>query len=552
MMKMKKRKIAPLCMGFLLFAAGSLFASPFSMISAGDPVLEDIRFLVRESGGVFRSFTPPLSPDEVWQILDSIDASALSAAGSEAYGRIIQRLKPSVLITNGYFSFDAHVTAAVEGGIRSNGDIPWQVRDAERPPMLALPLNFFFADALQLAFEPILASDPWFYESASHWRTNIPYEAKRFDLNFPLRAFVAGGGSWWNFQLGRDRLSFGAAHTGNFAVSDSPDFYEFFRASFFSPAFKYSILVSQMPLSVSGLLSDTAKAALTGDELTNTTDRYLYLHRLDVRLFNKVSVGLTEGAIVGNSLELRYLNPFAIFHSFFAWHDYDDWGAGGGDMEGSIFSLDLEWAIIPSLTLYGQFVLTEFSTPYELKRWPDTQPPQGLGYLAGIEYARDVKGWGMSLYGEFVYTDPFLYMHSSPFASFIWMRHLSETTSKPRRYAWIGHPDGRDMMLFAVGSSIFKGDLGFSFELSGKFSGEHSLSWDWGSGPGYNDQKSPSGVAENTFSAVLGAKWKLWSRHQATITLAGHLAGVMVFNAAHIQDERKMGAETMLSLIFSY
>ncbi|MDR1072851.1 MAG: capsule assembly Wzi family protein [Treponema sp.] len=66
----------------------------------------------------------------------------------------------------------------------------------------------------------------------------------------PLRAFVAAGGAWWNFELGRDRLSYGLGRSGNMAVSDTPDYYDMARLSFFSPVFKYSLLVSQMPFTI--------------------------------------------------------------------------------------------------------------------------------------------------------------------------------------------------------------------------------------------------------------------------------------------------------------
>jgi hypothetical protein len=236
-----------------------------------------------------------------------------------------------------------------------------------------------------------------------------------------------------------------------------------------------------------------------------------------------------------------------LFHSFFSWKDYDTWGTNG-DLNGSLFSLDVEWAIMPSLALYGQLVMNEFSTPYELERWPESQAPNGLGYLAGLEYTHTFDHWGTLFYGEFVYTDPYLYVLSSPFGSFYWMRRLSDLTSKARRYTWIGHPEGRDSLLFSLGASANKENISLSSELSFIRKGEHTLVWDWSKGAGFNDQSTPSGTAENKFIATVGAGWK----PLPVLSLSAQVSGIFVFNADHIEGQQKIGMETILSAVFTY
>jgi hypothetical protein len=531
----------------LLIFAERLAALPFSVISAGDPVLEDILYVVRESGISFRSFTPPFSRDEILQMLDELDPSMLSLPARDAYARIQDKINPAFRLSDGLFSLNAHVIASAGGRVRTNPGIPWTQYFKENPVFFSLPANVFFADRFQLTFEPMLASDPSFYESAGFFWNNIPYAAKRFDMNMPLRAFGAAGGEWWNFQLGRDRVSFGTAFTGNLALSDTPDYYDFARLSVFSPNFKYSIFISQLPLSLSASLVDPG--AYGADDITSTAGRYLYLHRLDFRLFKKLSIGITEALLAGNSpLELRYLNPITIFHSFFSWQDYSKWGSRDGDLTGSLFSLDIDWAILPSLAWYGQIVMNEFSTPYEKKRWPDTQPPSGLGYLCGIEYTRSFHSWGASFYGEVVYTDPFVYLLSSPFASFVWMRRLSDIGSKDLRYQWIGHPKGRDTLLFALGSSFFKQNISYAADLSFLRKGEHTLYWDWGAGPDFSGQHTPTGIPENTLTAAFKVNWK----PLPCLTLGAYLAGALIFDAEHIRGSRKYGAETAFSVVFTY
>jgi hypothetical protein len=537
----------------VLFSPKGLFAIPFSMISADDPLLDDIRLLVRESGSSFRSFTPPLSRDEILQILEEIDPEPLDPPLRELYDRAYGALNPPLLYAKGLFGLEAHVMLRPEIHLRTNTNIPFSKPDTESPLALALPLTMYFADTAELTITPSISSDPLYYgEQGSFWGANIPYEARRFDLNMPLRAFVAAGGGWWNFQLGRDKVSYGLGHTGNLALSATPDYYDFARLSLFSHNFKYSAFVSQMPLNLGDpqILSEARKKAAGKGALLNTTQRYLYHHRIDARFFRKLSLGISEALMAGNSPpELRYLSPLIILHNAWPWRDYDEWGTGEkGYMTGSLFSFDLDWAIIPSLALYGQFVLNEFSTSYEMENHADDQPPNGLGYLAGIEYTHVFNAWKALFYGEAVYTDPYLYTLSSPFGSYIWMRRLSELGAKPLRYKWIGHGEGRDMLLFALGASVSKTDLLLSADIAFINRGEHTIAWDWEQSDEALNERAPTGIVERRLSAGLGAVWSPLAR----LSLSGYAAGVLLLNAGHSAGVNEAGLELYLSATLSY
>jgi hypothetical protein len=551
--KMIRRSILVLLF-FFFFPPAGLFAIPFSMISPGDPILDDVRFLVRESGASFRSFTPPLSRDEILQTLDEIDPETLSPPLRDLYDGVYAALNPPLLYAEGLFGLAAHVNVTPQIHVRTNTEIPFGKPDTENPLVLALPLTVYFADTVELTITPSISTDPLSYgEQGSHWGVNIPYEADRFDMNMPLRAFVAAGGPWWNFQLGREKVSYGLGHTGNLALSATPDYYDFARVSLFSRSFKYSAFVSQIPLNLGDpqILSDERRDAAAAMEAPlNTTQRYLYHHRIDARFFRKVSLGASEALIAGNSPpELRYLSPLIVLHNAWPWRDYDEWGKGEkGYMTGSLFSLDLDWAIIPSLALYGQFVLNEFSTPYEVANYPEDQPPNGLGYLAGIEYTHVLSAWKALVYGEFVYTDPYLYTLSSPFASYIWMRRLSEVGAKPLRYRWIGHGEGRDMALFALGASFSKPDLRLSADVSFINRGEHGIAWDWAQDEKALAERAPTGTVERRLSVGAGATWRPLSR----LSLSGYAAWALLLNAGHQADVTETGLELYLSAALSY
>ena len=533
-----------------LLLSCSLYSIPFDMILTGDPVLEDLRFLSIESGNSLLSFSPPLAPAEIGTFLDSLDISLLSVPALEAYSRIKSRIAPAAQLSfsSENFSVFFNINSTIEARVRFNPEISWYPEYKKIPSMLSVPIRFFFGGSAELYFEPALVIDPEYYGNADYFGLNIPGEFRQIDMTIPLRAFAAAGGSWWNFQLGRDRLSFGTGISGNLAVSDNPAYYEFARFSFFSEYFKYSVLVNQMPLTITADIYGKPLDNLVPDR---TVHRYLYLHRLDLNLFKKITLSLTEGVMAGNSpLEIRYLNPFMVFHSMFSFWEYPQWddqgaSAGSGDMNGSLFAAELNWNIMKSLTVYGQFVMNQFATPYKLEQWPN-QPPNGLGYLAGINYSHSFSGWGSVFYLEFIYTDPYLYMNPSPFASLIHMRNLGYSPDR-HQYSYIGFP--RDAIVCTLGARFFDRDyLILTGEFSWQSRGEHTIVWDWEKTREAWNENTPSGTAQNLFIAGLGAEWKILPY----LVLKGSLSAAFAFNNNHVSGSHAAGGQVAFSAGFRY
>ena len=533
-------------MALLIKLVFSLSASPYDMIPVGDPVLEDLRFIVLDSRKPFLSFTPPLAPHEVEQYLDSLDVSLLSSPAREAYYRLRNRLSPEApltLFTSDNFSMTFNIDSTLEARARSNENISWRPQNPRVSPFFAVPIRFYFANSLQLYMEPSLTmkTDP--YINVNSFGINTSADYHKYDFFMPFRAYMAVGGSWWNFQLGRDRLSYGTGHMGNLAVSDNPDFYEYMRLSLFSRYFKYSSLVSQMPLEIVDKLLPSNEF----NGIRRTTNRYFYLHRIDVNFFHRFSFAAMEGIMVGNSpLEIRYLNPLMIFHSFFAWNDYDPWdltdGSDRGSFIGSLFSLEVNWNIINSLAVYGQFVMNEFATRDELADTSTLEPPNGLGYMAGIRYSHSFNSWASLLFLEFTSTDPFLYLNPSPFASFIHMRKTPDT-----HYTFIGYP--RDLIIFSLGGRFFKNDiLSFSGVFSLLFNGERDIYYDWEITQDARNQRNPSGIVEESFIASFTSRWKI----NPFLALNGSLTGIFSRNNRHISGSNEAGIQAAVSLSFWY
>jgi len=524
----------------------------FDMIPAGDPVLEDIRFISMETGKAFLSFTPPLAPAEVKIFLDSIDESELSQNAADAYFRILNRLSinaPPLSYSIGLFSVFVNANAALEGKVKFNSDISWYPLYSEVPAFISVPINIYFSDIIQLYVEPSYTIRNTAYNSGSAG-VNIPTKYDSYNDDMPLRAYIALGGSFWNFQLGRDRLYWGTAHSGSLSFSGNSEFFDFARFSLFSSIFKYSFIINQMPLFLEKeLFTEEFIDWNAPDNLMRTTERYFYLHRIDIKLFNILSIGIMEGVLAGNSsLEIRYLNPLVIFHGFFSWGDYDNWYKGDDPapddedyMNGSFLAVEINLNIIKNLSIYAQFIMNDLTSWDEQKMASDRIRPNGLGFLAGVQYSHSINSWGALYYIEFIHTDPYLYMLSSPYASFIQM-------NTNRNYYYLGYP--RDTIALILGAVFFDRDiLNFSGNFSWIASGSHSrLVWDWKRGADAYNEKTPTGTVEHKFILSLAAQWKFLS----FLVFKAELTGVFSHNNNNKKDNNQFGGQTKLSVNFQY
>ncbi|MDR2542604.1 MAG: capsule assembly Wzi family protein [Treponema sp.] len=541
-----------------LLTTSIIFAQPLDMIPAGDPILEDIRYLSLVSGKPFLSFSPPLAPGEIKDFLEAIDENELNAFERETYNRVLRRLSPSVnRASNGYFTSSFDIYSTVEVRANFNSDVSGFPQNPNIVPFFAFPVNLFFAETFQLFIEPSITMRPTLYGSGA-FGTNIPVGGyPDYDESNPLRAFAAVGGNWWSFQIGRDRLFWGTGHTGSLTFNDNSQYFDFARFSVFSPKFKYSFIVNQLPLKLTRNLFDERTfnnspwddPAFWDDppsDLTLSNHRYFYLHRFDFILFNRLSIGIMEGLMAGNSpLELRYLNPFIVFHSFFSWDYYDQWNSpydgkewSLGHVNGSFLSLEVNWNIFKKSTVYGQMTMNTFALP-----WYDNPQPNSIGYMSGFQYTHSFNGWASISFIEFFYTSPYFNILSSPHASFIQQNRYDQ-------YYFLGY--SRDTISLTLGTRFFNNDtLSFSTDFSWITSGEYNkngLVWNYKRSTEAFKENTPTGIAENKFILSLGAGWKLytWLGFKTNIT------GIYSINNNHQKGDTAIGGQASFSVSLRY
>lgn len=268
--------------------------------------------------------------------------------------------------------------------------------------------------------------------------TNFITKSRDFDFQWPKRAIISVGGERWNLTVGRDRLSWGNSHIGNFIYDDHVDFQEFARFSVFSEYFKYEAV---------NLFLDTSYSS-------GNFFRMLMSHRLEFRPFHAFTLAISENVMYQDDvLDLRFLNPAFIYHNL---NEREKFNA--------IAHLEASYTMLPGLNLYGQFSLDQAIAPNE-----DDAESTAWGVLFGIEYATILKEGMYSAALEGAMTLPCLYRRDG--IDFLMGRRYAGLNADgnshwyTQKFDYIGFPYGGDALVFKWDNSYripSCGAIGFS------------------------------------------------------------------------------------------
>ncbi len=467
-----------------------------------DPVYELIEALSLEAGHPLLSQTPPLTDARLRSILDEIDPDTLSAPGKEAWSIVSSELGEQPMLRAPFFGFSTGVRATPQVAWRSDTDIPWVNRYAVRPPALTVPVEIWFGPAVYGYSELDLAHDPNAVAAAPEGGiglnlVDIAARPRGIDVTFPFRAFLSAGGEWWNLSVGRDRITLGSAGERNLTISSSPEFYDFGRLNFFTRDVAFTLLMIQLE-----------------------PQRNLYLHRIDFRIGGWISIGVTGAILVGDAPpELRYFNPFMIYHGYIAW---DDYAAGHDNGVGSESGIELNISPAKGLDLYGQFELNAMSDPVKRLFWPSqvSKIPNSFGALAGFKLRLPFRGDWLLARGTVGYTTPFNYILTTPRISYVFMRP-SHSNYEGGSYSssWIGMIDGPDTILATISAGYerpgrFSAGLDATWRAQGENADTSIFDWtststinNWnasGATPGLSEEKTPTGTPQ--YSLTIGAR----------------------------------------------
>ncbi|QTQ11693.1 hypothetical protein HRI96_05450 [Treponema parvum] len=396
------------------------------LVAPNSWVYDALTAVALESGIVQFTDNTPLTIAEIKSYLHEIDPDSLSPSGRNQYAMIREYFSKK------YLSFDSDVLSlGIDPSInpqsyyKSNDDIDWVYDRYKRKPFIDVPVILSVSDYATMFMDLYLGQNQCAMEHPDNY-FNAPLSADYFDINFPHTAYGSTGFkftdfSGLSFQLGMGGTSIGRTQTGSIIYSDFMTQASYAQLSFYSPNFKYTMLVTQL-----------------------NVDKYMYSHRLEFRFFKKLTVSVMESTLTNAEMELRYFNPLTVFHGAAPWRDYTASSADSEDSHNCEFlGISVQYTPVKNVRLYGLFAMNQFQTAYETSNYPDDNTPNSMGGQLGFE-SFIPSGVGRFHFGvEGYYANPYLYIKQSPDWS-LCRTYEENIGDKNPFYEWVGSPFGPD------------------------------------------------------------------------------------------------------------
>lgn len=457
------------------------------MYRYGSPEYEAIRTLYIEQRLGLPFSSGPFSEAELRLALERLDPNELSDAGVELYRWVRDQFRkdPDYVEEEGRFAFDASAEINLESYVHTDTDNPfWEYGWEERKPLFNFPLEAWVTDHAYGVMELDLRkgipdfsiyptydsggqildatedSDPFFDTVEEDPFTNVWYDPVTLSVQFPHRAYMSFGGDRWNLQFGRDALDWGNGRTGNLYISGYSAPHDYARLSTFWRNFKFSALWLSLDPHIVSAEREFDTYTVTVDEDGNALpadsddpnsefifepdkeQKSLIAHRFEVRLWNRLTLAATEGIIFGRDrVELRHFNPLYLYHNLYT---------NTRDVGNTHMSYEFDFAITRGLNLYAAISPDQWSSPLE----PETNledEPNGIIYLAGLDYRQPMAKGVFSSTLEGVYSTKWMYIHNHPLTSITVRRYVQAEHGVGRSGIYydrpLGHYGGNDFAL---------------------------------------------------------------------------------------------------------
>ena len=549
---------------FFLLPRVDLFPlPPQKILQSDDWAYDALATLSREQGKVFFADSR-ITVAEMQRYLANIDANTLSPSGLDIYDRLSSYLnsEPWIKFQSDAVSLGLDLALQPELYYKTNDNVPWIYDKYSRNPIFEAPAGFSFGPWITAEMDLYIGQNEYAATLNNNY-SNIPLDpVAQMDIHIPKRAYVSAGvpvgeASGFNFAIGLGDNFFGRTQTGSIIISEYLERTVYAQASIYSPYFKYTAQVLQY-----------------------NVNKYHYMHYLQVRPHRTVSVSIAEGVMVNAPLELRFLNPFTIFHSYESYKTYtdynedlghvqsdvpleDQWNNGdliydpnGDSRIGSYFGAKVEWQPIRYFRFYGLLVFDVYDLPMKKQHWMAGLFPDAVGFQAGTDFSFPVQGgyWEFGLEG--VYTYPYLYiMWDKGWSFYKEVPELDVMKNPPLRY-WTGTPFGPDSIAGSVKAgfrSMSGWYAGFSFVFSAQgalsdlsiFDTDESLYNTYRpSHVVYDVTVPPTGIPVFTYTASLRGEYK----PREWLSFSMQPGYRVVVNTNHVEGSIDQGFELALSL----
>lgn len=428
-----RRVVIALLLG--LTGLSFLCADP-TLVYRGEPLYEQVRRLVLAAETAPPPRVSPTTYGELLLTMRRIDVGALprELVGEfrEVYAELSARDQESPT--------DARVPYG-SVGVESNVELylhtadeadEWRHWYPDRRPILSVPMRAWPMNGMYIAFDldwrknyPMYPGYPNVDTINPDPITNIPFDVLETDMQFPFQALVSLGGDRWSLQFGRSRVAMGFGETGSLMLGDHVEYHDFLLANVTGHLFSYRALY----LDLEPWITTT----------TSADERIIFGHRLEMRPAPWLSLAANEFFVFAyHPVELRYLNPLMIMHSWFVTDLGNDF-------------LNFEFSVRPlrGLELYGHLAVDQLQSAVERERGYGETEPEAFGYLAGAQYTAPWREGWLTAGTEWVFTDPWLYLGRRQLTGFTYRRRVQAENVLPSATKLIvekslGYPAGPD------------------------------------------------------------------------------------------------------------
>lgn len=465
---------------FLSFNISANIRGDQEFIPAGHWVYDNLTAVMLDSGINHFYDNTPLTVQQINVMLLEINYDSLSDAGKIAYDSIKNYFSESNWgFGSDAFNFGVELSSAVEGQYKTNKDIEWNFDRRERNALIEADIGIQLSKYVFVGCDvPVGISKSGREKNDTY--CNIPYNMNLVDLNFPHKAYFSAGGllgekSGINFSISTLPRELGRTEMSSVILSDSLQDATHAKLKFFSPYFNYDCSMEMFGI-----------------------DRFAYWHNFEFRPHKKISFSIFEGAMPYGPIDLRYMNPFAIFHGLAGWYDYDHNYRDAHGNKGNVVSylgIRLNWTICRYLRMYSNFAMNQFQMPNE----EDKSIPNAMAFQLGFESFVPVRKGYLHINLEGAYTNPYFMITESP--NWSWVKKSQETCDGAETlYEWVGFKYGPDTLglKLSAGYNVEKNwsvNLSYLFLARGELSRPNFVAYGW------------SGFSNNVYSVNGEANW---------------------------------------------
>ena len=529
----------------LLMVVGTTWAAPANPTTTtpDDPLFQTVRRLALLAGQSPPSAISPISYGELEAVLRRLDVERLTPGQQDLYRTALRQVVAGASPVPGG---TVAIKSTLEGYFHSSDDADeWLYWYPDRRSLLSIPIRVSPVPGIGISMDldwrrnyPIFPGyDLDVYETIdADPVSNVLTDIRETDVQFPFHALLTAAGSGWSVQFGRSRIGWGVGHTGSLLLSDHVDYHDFLMAGLYGELFSYR-----------GLYLDLEPWLNAG----GTDDDRVYLaHRIEFRPSPWLTLAANEALVFhGKPMELRYLNPLIILHSWFI-PNYGN----------SMINLELSVRPVRGLEVWGHLAIDQVQSAIEEERGYADSEPEALGYLAGAEYVLPLTGAWLTVGTEWAYLDPWMYIGRDIMGSFTCRRRVQAEHVLPagakviveKSLGYPGGPDYHGVTGFAqLDVDADSGaDLAFSLDLSFFANGEKEVGVSLPPVDEYDAMRvTPSGVAEYILAARVTADGTFLETELWGVPI--ELSGGAVLDVVRIENNDHMSGELLWDVQFS-